>query len=141
MIPSQQFIKIDNRLFDILSTQEMYIYCYLKYIYIYQAGYTETSVDILAENISFVKDKSTNKRRVRDILLKLQQQGIININYKNKMKNNSALRIDIPDTDKQQFTKLDYKYMSVEDHQELYVIAIISRWQMRREDILSNRMG
>lgn len=137
MILSQQFIKIDNKLFDILSTQEMYVYCYLKYRYIYQARYTETSIDILAENMSFVKDKSTNRKRIRDALLKLQQQGAININYKNKMKNNSALRINIPDTDKQQFTKLDYKYMSVEDHQELYVIAIISRWQNAKEKTFS----
>lgn len=128
MILSQQFIKLDNKLFDTLSTQEMYVYCYLKYRYIYQAGYTETSVDILAENISFVKDKNTNKKRIRDALIKLQQQEIINISYKNKFENSSTLRINMPDTDTQ-FTKLDYKYMNVKDHQELYVIAIISKWQ------------
>lgn len=136
MILSQQFIKLDNKLFDTLSTQEMYVYCYLKYRYIYQAGYTETSVDILADNISFVKDKSTNKKRIRDVLLKLQQQAVINIKYKNKIENNSALRIDMPDTDTQ-FTKLDYKYMNVEDHQELYVIAIISKWQNAKEKTFS----
>jgi hypothetical protein len=126
--------RVSNKLFDILTPEELYVYGYLRSNEIIYKRKTVTNIDILAAELSILKRKEYNRQRIKEILTQLHVKGLINVNM-DGVKNDIPLHIQFLNIDdwKTNYTFLYDWFLSVNNYDEFFALSYIEQWANKND--------